>query len=249
MLYQEIFPLIEQSTSRNSIILAIDNITSENVIMKICTNKGRQQLENEKKILKYLGRHPSIIEIIQYLENSILMPYYPKGDLFDIFSESNKGPMEQYKSISYIKQIATALNYCHSMGVSHGDIKMENILIAADGSTRLCDFGFASFFHTLDDHIAMSGGTQEYFAPENFTNQKTPRTDYWAFGILVFELLVGKYPFSPDDHIRYKYSIPAYVHDMASKLIHGLLQHEPKMRYSFDDVLNHPYLTNEDHDY
>ncbi|MEO8246571.1 MAG: serine/threonine-protein kinase, partial [Chloroflexota bacterium] len=93
-----------------------------------------------------------------------------------------------------------ALFHAHQRGVVHRDVKPGNILIAADGRARLVDFGIARLLDEAAERLTMTGtvmGTLRYMAPEQLAGGEVgPRTDLWALGAVLYEMLVGRPPFT-----------------------------------------------------
>ena len=87
------------------------------------------------------------------------------------------------------------INYLHSRDIAYRDLKPENILIDKDGYPKLCDFGFAKIIKGTKTFTLC--GTPEYLAPEIVLGRGYNKSvDYWAFGVLIYEMLVGQSPFA-----------------------------------------------------
>jgi serine/threonine protein kinase len=145
--------------------------------------------------------HPNIVKILAMVEDKeqpvIIMEYVPGGDLRKLLAGQSLLPLHRVLDIGL--EIADALTRTHHLNILHRDIKPANVLLAADGTTRLIDFGIAS----LEQHetrITRTGeiiGTLAYLSPEVFRGEELdPRSDIWSFGVLLFELLAGCPPFS-----------------------------------------------------
>lgn len=106
------------------------------------------------------------------------------------------GPLKESEAREYIRTIAKTLKYCHEQGVSHRDLKAENVLIGKEGRLKLIDFAFA-FKGERGLKVDTYCGTPSYMAPEIF--KKSPhcprKADIWALGILAYKLMVGELPF------------------------------------------------------
>jgi serine/threonine protein kinase len=115
-------------------------------------------------------------------------------------------PTEQV--VSYARQIGDALSNAHSHGVVHGDIKPSNILVTGEGNVKIVDFGLGRRFRESAYKEAASspksllevgpvGGTLPYASPEVLSGKpKTTETDIWAFGVVMYQMAVGKVPFN-----------------------------------------------------
>lgn len=96
-------------------------------------------------------------------------------------------------ALFYITEIVLALEYLHKQKIAYRDLKPENLLVAADGHLKITDFGFAK---RIDDRTFTLCGTPEYLAPEIIMSVgHNLGVDWWALGILIFEMLAGYPPF------------------------------------------------------
>lgn len=144
--------------------------------------------------------HPNIVKMVDMVEEGgkqyIVMEYVPGGDLRQQLQTQPQLPLPQTLSIAL--ELADALTRAHHLNVIHRDIKPANVLLAQDGTPRLSDFGVALFEagEGAGSHIS---GTYAYLSPEALTGQAIDeRTDIWAFGVMLFEMLAGKRPFTAD---------------------------------------------------
>jgi serine/threonine-protein kinase len=125
----------------------------------------------------------------------IVMAYVEAGSLKDMVSQ---GPMDIEYANSIAAQLADALHHAHQRGLIHRDVKPNNVLMSRDGRPLLTDFGIAKALHESAGltRTGMSIGTPEYMAPEQIQGQKVDgRTDIYALGIVLYEMLVGWAPF------------------------------------------------------
>jgi serine/threonine protein kinase len=95
----------------------------------------------------------------------------------------------------YIAEVALALDYLHNEGIVHCDLKMENILVGMDGHILLTDFGLSTSIKGSQKDSRRRGGTPEYMAPEAFQGCIHASVDWWAVGILFYELIAGESPY------------------------------------------------------
>ncbi|GAC1311583.1 MAG: hypothetical protein NVSMB27_48220 [Ktedonobacteraceae bacterium] len=153
--------------------------------------------------------HINIMPIYEYGEQEelayLVMPNVTGGTLREVLEKRARLPLSEI--IPIIEQAAAALDYAHAQGIIHRDLKPGNILFHADGRVVLADFGLAKILNetTEADHEASSGltsagaiiGTPEYFSPEQSTgNPVDKRTDVYSLGIVLFQMLSGRVPFT-----------------------------------------------------
>jgi tRNA A-37 threonylcarbamoyl transferase component Bud32 len=114
------------------------------------------------------------------------------------------GPVPQPRALAIARAIAVALHAAHERGIVHRDLKPENVILPANGGVKLVDFGLAQIDVTSQDLASVTrltdagvlAGTPPYMAPEQLLGQPTSaRTDQFAFGVLLYELLTGRHPF------------------------------------------------------
>ena len=169
----------------------------------------RQELAQDEEFVARFRRealavadldHPNILHVydagfVQGLYY-IVMAYVDGGSLRDLVGQ---GPLEPDYALSIAAQMADALHHAHQRGIVHRDVKPNNILLSRDGRPLLSDFGIAKALHESSGltRTGMSIGTPEYMAPEQIQGQKVDaRTDIYALGIVLYEMLVGWAPFS-----------------------------------------------------
>ena len=102
----------------------------------------------------------------------------------------------------YVAQVAIAIQHLHDLGIAYRDLKPENILIDEDGYIKLCDFGASIHFQGTKKETTFAG-SPEYASPEMVTHEgHNIMSDWWSFGILIYELLYGITPFFNKDKNR-----------------------------------------------
>jgi len=151
----------------------------------------------EAEILGKLA-HPNIVRRIAMVEAEerwhLVMEYLPGGSLRDLSRASPRLPVERVLRLGL--EVADALARAHHLGIVHRDLKPDNVLIAADGTARLSDFGLA---RGMESSITRAGavlGTLAYVSPEALSDREVDaRADIWALGVILFELLTGERPF------------------------------------------------------
>src|ERR1051326_8917729 len=144
-------------------------------------------------------RHPNIPAVYDYGETNgvvyIASEYIDGGTLTDQLGK----PLPVEYAIEILTPIAAALDYAHSKGVLHRDVKPSNVLMERDGTPVLADFGLAKMMapgHTNLTGTGMIMGTPQYMAPEQCEGQElTPAADLYALGVVAYEMLTGRPPF------------------------------------------------------
>jgi serine/threonine protein kinase len=143
--------------------------------------------------------HPNVLHVydagVAHGVYYIVMDYAQGGTLKDLIL---RGPMDPEQAASIIAQVADALDYAHREGLVHRDVKPTNILLTIDGRPQLTDFGIAKALYetTQLTRTGTSIGTPDYMAPEQIQGQVVDgRTDLYALGIVLYEMLCGQVPF------------------------------------------------------
>ena len=168
----------------------------------------RKELTNDQEFIARFRRealaaaklsHPNILLIydasVAHGWHYIAMEYVDSGSLKDLLA---RGPLPIETAIDIAMQLADALDYAHSQGFVHRDVKPANVLMTSNGRPRLADFGIAQALDA-STHLTRTGtsiGTPAYMAPEQAQGQPTDgRTDIYALGIVLYEMLAGETPF------------------------------------------------------
>jgi serine/threonine protein kinase len=177
------------------------------VAIKVIRNAIRQDSKSldrftrEAKLVAKL-EHPHILPVHDYDATNdppyIVMRYLPTGTLKDIMERAKLSFSEV---IFLMSQVSSALDYAHRQGVVHRDIKPSNIMVDSDGNAFLTDFGIARIIEAAEGLTASGAaiGTPGYMAPEQgIGNPVDSRADIYALGVMLFEMLSGKMPFSAE---------------------------------------------------
>jgi eukaryotic-like serine/threonine-protein kinase len=127
----------------------------------------------------------------------IVMEYVAGTDLKELIRRN--GPVDPYRAAEYCAQVAAALSVAHGYGIIHRDIKPQNIVLMADGTIKVMDFGIARAVNTLATQTGSVLGTAQYISPEQAQGRDlTPATDLYSLGIVAYELVTGRVPFEGD---------------------------------------------------
>jgi serine/threonine-protein kinase len=212
---------------------AVDTVIGRPVAVKILTNTASQDEEAKARFLteaRTAGNltHENVIGIYDFgwdeqYGSYMVMEFLQGEDLRGAIRNGHTGDLR--KKLKIALQIARALEFVHKARIIHRDIKPENVHINAAGVVKLMDFGIAK---TQDLSMTRAGfvlGTPYYMAPEQVKGEKiTDLVDVYAFGILLFELLVGQKPIAGDTVERIFYSILNEPLDLSPLLAAGLPQ-------------------------
>jgi len=214
----------------------------------------RTHLESEVEIFLCMD-HPHVIRLYDVYESDdylhLVMECMEGGELFDRVIELKR--FSERDAADAVWQILLALNYIHTHGIVHRDLKLENFLYDKKGSThlKLIDFGFSKVW---DPNIKMhvSCGTLSYVAPEVLEKSYTSQCDLWSLGVIVFILLAGYMPFSgaeavqTDNISKGRYTMKPERWTNVSKdavaFTQALLQVNPEVRLTASKALEHRWI-------
>lgn len=149
-------------------------------------------------------KHPHIVQIYEHGEYRdliyLVMPYIDGGTLRD--EMQREGPFPLPKALSYLEQMAAALDFAHTHGVIHGNVQPANILVQNDGQLVLTDFGLVKILYEMNIsdafHIRarMPIETLDYMAPEQVIgNRISTHVDLYSLGVVLYQMLTGTIPF------------------------------------------------------
>jgi serine/threonine protein kinase len=233
-------------------LYAIKSVHKSNLL----TNGKVQMIFDERAILATM-KHPFIVGLAFTFQTAskiyIGMEYLPGGELYKHMRSRRCLKADEVRLLT--PQIALALLHLHENGVLYRDLKPENILIDASGYLRLIDFGLSKLFEKGQPLTSRTFcGTPRYLAPEIVLGQQYGKeADWWAFGVVLYQLLVGIVPFSGSTELKVfeliKTAEPTYrptMDPVAVDLIKGLLIKDPKQRLGGADVLKHPFYAGVD---
>ncbi len=203
-----------------------------------------EQFELEAQIIAGLN-HPNIVRVLDFnVENNIpflVMEYASHGSLRQRHTLGTPVPLSTV--VSYVKQLARALQYAHDRGVIHRDVKPENMLLGPGDEVLLTDFGIAIQLQGLNAQtIHNVVGTLPYIAPEQIDGRPCEASDQYSLAIAVYEWLTGNHPFagSEEDIVYHHFKTPppslcAQVPDIppaVERVVMKALAKDPLQRYS-----------------
>jgi len=215
--------------------------------------KQVEHVKNEKNILQEI-QHPFLLSLIwSYKDQTnlyLMFPYVCGGELFTYLRMAGTFPLTT--TLFYTAEIVSAFSYLHSHNIVYRDLKPENILLDRDGHIIISDFGFSK---RVPDKTWTLCGTPEYLAPEILQSKgHNKAVDWWALGILIYEMLAGYPPFFDENpFVIYEKILageigwPQQVDGLAKDLVKKLLEHDRtkrlgNMKMGAEDVKNHKFF-------
>lgn len=236
----------------------VKNLLVESTRPRILNEPGR--VMNEVEIMKNLD-HPCVIKMHDIVNRPtsvcMVLEYMQGGDLLTRIT-SQKALSEQTSKLFFL-QMCHAVKYLHAKGITHRDLKPDNILLLdgnEDTLLKVSDFGLSKFVHT-DSVMRTLCGTPLYVAPEVLMTggrgTYTNKVDIWSLGVVLFTMLSGTLPFSDEygspatEQIKrgkfsFRHRIWRNVSAPARKLIMDIMTVDPKKRPSLDDILNSTWM-------
>ena len=245
-------------------VFMIEHISTGKIYSMKVMNKDNlldlDQIENalmEKKILGEL-EHPFIISLNFSFQTPekicFVLPFLPGGDLFFHLNQRKKFNEELVRF--FTSQVSLALSHLHGYGVIYRDLKPENIVVDEKGYIKLVDFGLSKKLKLNEKAFSLCG-TPEYHSPEVITGQGYSKSsDWWALGMLIYELLIGKPAFYSDeieriyDLILYadvKFPVNSFISPIAKDIIIKLLDKNQDTRLGSKsglvEIQKHPFFS------
>lgn len=226
----------------------------------IIENDEVESTRSEKRVFLIANRekHPFLLNLHSCFqtENRVyfVMEYISGGDLMWHIQQL---PFTPRRAQFYAAEVLLALKYFHDNGVIYRDLKLDNILLTLQGHIKIADYGLCKEEMWYGNTTGTFCGTPEFMAPEILSDQQYGRAvDWWAFGVLIYQMLLGQSPFRGDDDDEVFDAIlsdePLYPIHMARdsvSILQGLLTRDPQRRLgsgSTDakEIMEHAYFQN-----
>jgi len=200
------------------------------------------RFRREKEVGEQLG-HPGIIKIIPDHERRrpyIVLEWFEGKPLRQIMSEEKPSPE---RAVRIVTSVCETLEYVHNHGIVHRDLRPEHILVDAQDHIKLIDFGAAgqaAARRITFTNISQITGGSEYVSPEELKGKRgDARTDIYAVGIILYEMMTGRKPFPEADpfdrtlnHPVPPREINAAISPQLQEVIYRALEREPRNRYA-----------------
>ncbi|XP_068653666.1 mitogen-activated protein kinase kinase kinase 17-like [Aristolochia californica] len=249
--------------------LAMNKCNGELFVVKSApSGNALQSLENEASILENLNSphivrclgHESSKEANGVKKFNLFMEYMAGGSLSDV-SKKFGGILDESVIRLYIKEILQGLAYLHRSGIVHCDLKCKNVLLGSSGNVKLADLGSArklkSFGGDSSKNSSQSlSGSPLWMAPEILRKEMPDfASDIWSLGCTVIEMATGTPPWADQvfDPMAAIFKIacsedtPAFPTNFSEEgldFLRKCLQRDPKSRWTCDQLLNHPFVSN-----
>lgn len=263
--------------SYSTVYLATDRQTLREYAVKvlekkhIIKEKKIKYVNIEKNTLNRLTEHPGIVRLYYTFQDETSLYYVLDlcngGELLGVLKKT--GTFDEECTRFYGAQILDAITYMHSRGVIHRDLKPENVLLDDQMHIKITDFGTAKLLDDPRDPRPPPGGdipgqngsddsrrnasfvgTAEYVSPELLTDKSAGKpSDIWAFGCIVYQLLVGRPPFKGGSEyltfqkiVNLEYDFPQGFPPAARDLVERCLVLDPSRRLTVEHIMNHEFF-------
>lgn len=241
------------ATARRAQLREMEEASRPPVVLKIMSKMRlleTNQVDHvkvEKSIMAELDSRFVVMLLSTFQDDRrvfLVLEYVHAGDLYKRLH--SEGCLEVAHAKFYAAELLAAFVDLLERNIAYRDLKPENVLIDWKGHIKLCDFGFAKVIRVGEKSRTILG-TPEYLAPETLlAHGHDHMVDYWALGVLIFEMLVGEPPFidkSPFKiYQKVLHSTPRYPRHMdvkAADLVRKLLEHDPEKRFGFAECMQH----------
>lgn len=233
-------------------IYKANDITEDRIVaVKILKNEFAasedflRRFRNESKAIALLS-HTNIVKIYDVGFNDktqyIVMEYIDGITLTEYIER--QGVLKWRDAVHFTTQILRALQHAHDRGIVHRDIKSQNVMLLADGTIKVMDFGIARFNRETDKTMSEKAiGSVHYISPEQARGEMTDeKSDIYSVGVMLYEMLTGVKPFDGDNPVsialKHMQAVPKRITEINSSIPEGLeeitikaMQKEPSKRY------------------
>ena len=255
------FTVIQElgSGSFGHVILAQHKMTQVKYAIKAIDKRNTVNIKEMPYFIReieimYRVHHPNVVKLFGHFEDNnycyFIMEYIPGGNIYSLVQRLKPVTLQGIASI--MKEVISAVYFLHHMNpkIVHRDIKPENVLLDQGNHAKLTDFGWSNYMEG-DIKRTTVCGTPVYLAPEIINNMgHDEHVDIWCIGVLLFELIVGRPPFSGETEQKVRYNIlkmkinwPNNMDSDAADLITKILKYNPDERISLEQMLLHPFFT------
>ncbi|KAJ3089658.1 hypothetical protein HK102_005844 [Quaeritorhiza haematococci] len=221
-------------------------------------NSRRTDDTKETRIIReaailLLLQHPNIVTLYEVVLWEKFYYFFFEladgGQMLDYII--SHGKLKEKTARKFVRQILSAVDYCHQNSVVHRDLKIENVLIDKSGAIKLIDFGLSNLYSPTSQLSTFCGSL--YFAAPELLNARSyvgPEVDVWSLGVIIYVLVCGKVPFDDTNmvvlHSKIKngnVEYPSHLSNECRHLISRMLVTDPSRRATIGEVKNHAWIT------
>ncbi|CAE7030634.1 unnamed protein product [Symbiodinium sp. CCMP2592] len=229
----------------------------EALAAKVCADRpgAVKETRDEAMLLRSMC-HSSIVKIHDFFDNGTSVYFVMDRmhqDLLDgLQSYVMREKVDMNGLVHIVRQMVAAVQYLHTLGIVHRDVKPENFLIdceqLTDPSCRvvLADLGSACKVTDKNQRLSEQVGTTAYWSPEMYDKDYGPKVDTWALGICLHCMASNTFPFVDEHEVRSKTFRLRRVSRSCNRLVQAMLNKVEARRPSLDEVQHHPWLTGKD---
>ncbi|KAK4385254.1 CBL-interacting protein kinase [Sesamum angolense] len=199
-------------------------------------------------------KHQNIVQLDEVMATKTKIYFvmeYAKGG--ELFHKVAKGRFKEDIARKYFQQLICAVHFCHSRGVYHRDLKLENLLLDENGNLKVSDFGLSALSESKrqDGLLHTTCGTPAYVAPEVISRKgyDGAKADIWSCGVILFVLLAGYLPFCDSNLMemyrrisRAEYKCPNWFPPEVRRLFTRILDPNPNSRISIARIMEHSWF-------
>mmetsp|Transcript_37141 Transcript_37141/g.27047 ORF Transcript_37141/g.27047 Transcript_37141/m.27047 type:complete len:196 (+) Transcript_37141:229-816(+) len=163
------------------------------------TGQEIEDVHTEIKVLLTLD-HPNVVKFYESYDDKryiyLVMQFCDGGELAGKLEKKakQKKVFAEHDAAKYIQEMLVAIHHSHSMKIVHRDIKLENVMLDKNDTTKMCDFGLSNFCKDTEK-MTLVTGTPYYLAPEVTLKNYDMRCDIWSIGVCCYKLISGDFPF------------------------------------------------------
>lgn len=242
--------------------VARDVETGEEWAIKIVDKEqlARERMEEQQRreiaVMKML-RQPNVVALREVMETPrhiyLVVELASGGELFDRIAKSKR--FDESTARHYFHQLIAGVHYCHMKGIAHRDLKPENLLLDANDTLKISDFGLSNIYQGQDcgqkAMLQTVCGTPNYVAPEVLKEcgYNGVIADIWSCGVVLFVMLAGYLPFDDEDVDalfrkieRGEFRMGRHFSADVCDLISRMLCVEPSKRATVEEIVQHPWF-------
>ncbi|PSS33826.1 CBL-interacting serine/threonine-protein kinase [Actinidia chinensis var. chinensis] len=214
------------------------------------------RIVREIAAMRRLSHHSNILQIHEVMATKtkiyLVMDLAAGGDLSTALSRRRRRHLPESAARRYFQQLVSALHFCHRQGVTHRDIKPQNLLLDSSGTLKISDFGLAALPENRENLLHTACGTPAFAAPEVVRRgggYDGAKADAWSCGVILFLFLAGNLPFDDSNLAamfqkicRREFQFPDWISKQSKFIIYRLLDPNPNSRMTLETLIDHSWF-------